>query len=139
MLVNQIMQKDIVTSLPSATIREVARLMAEKKVGSVLIAQEGGKLEGILTDRDIALAVAAEGRDPVLTRCSDIMTSSPQFTEQDADVDAAVNLMNRVHARRLPVVDHGRLVGVLSSADIAGAFKESFNQFIGLEQTYARA
>jgi len=138
MLVRQCMQKNVITCLPSATIQEVARKMAEQNIGSVLLVDEAGKLKGILTDRDIALAVAAEGREPRATRASEIMTSNPQFTEIDADLEAALRLMNKVHARRLPVTDKGKLVGIISSADVAGAMREQFNQFLGLEETYIR-
>jgi len=132
------MQKNVITCLPSATIQEVARKMAEQNIGSVLLVDEAGKLKGILTDRDIALAVAAEGREPRSTRASEIMTSNPQFTEIDADLEAALRLMNKIHARRLPVTDRGKLVGIISSADVAGAMREQFNQFLGLEETYIR-
>jgi CBS domain-containing protein len=132
------MQKNVITCLPSATIQEVARKMAEQNIGSVLLVDEAGKLKGILTDRDIALAVAAEGKDPRATRASEIMTSNPQFTEIDADLEAALRLMNKIHARRLPVTDKGKLVGIISSADVAGAMREQFNQFLGLEETYIR-
>jgi len=138
MLVRQCMQKNVITCLPSATIQEVARKMAEQNIGSVLLVDEAGKLKGILTDRDIALAVAAEGREARATRASEIMTSNPQFTEIDADLEAALRLMNKVHARRLPVTDKGKLVGIISSADVAGAMREQFNQFLGLEETYIR-
>jgi CBS domain-containing protein len=66
------------------------------------------------------------------------MTSNPQFTEIDADLEAALRLMNKIHARRLPVTDKGKLVGIISSADVAGAMREQFNQFLGLEETYIR-
>lgn len=138
MLVRQCMQKNVITCLPSATIQEVARKMAEQNIGSVLLVDDAGKLKGILTDRDIALAVAAEGKDPRATRASEIMTSNPQFTEIDADLEAALRLMNKIHARRLPVTDKGKLVGIISSADVAGAMREQFNQFLGLEETYIR-
>jgi len=138
MLVRQCMQKNVITCLPSATIQEVARKMAEQNIGSILLVDEAGKLKGILTDRDIALAVAAEGKDPRATRASEIMTSNPQFTEIDADLEAALRLMNKIHARRLPVTDKGKLVGIISSADVAGAMREQFNQFLGLEETYIR-
>jgi CBS domain-containing protein len=132
------MQKNVITCLPSATIQEVARKMAEQNIGSVPLVDEAGKLKGILTDRDIALAVAAEGRDPRGTRASEIMTSNPQFTEIDADLEAALRQMNKIHARRLPVTDKGKLVGIISSADVAGAMREQFNQFLGLEEIYVR-
>ena len=138
MLVRQCMQKNVITCLPSATIQEVARKMAEQHIGSVLLVDEAGKLKGILTDRDIALAVAADCRDPQATCAADIMTQDPLFTEIDADLDSALRLMNRAHTRRLPVTDRGRLVGIISSSDVAGAMKEQFDQFLGLEETYVR-
>ena len=74
MLIRDIMQKDLVTALQTATLKDVTRKMAEQKIGSVLIVDEKRQLKGILTDRDVALAVAADGKDPRICCASDIMT-----------------------------------------------------------------
>lgn len=138
MQVRQIMQKEVVTALPSVFVQEIARKMKEQNIGSVPICDDSGRLKGILTDRDICLAVAVDGKDPAKTLASDIMTEAPLTTELDTDLEAALRLMNRAHARRLPVVENGKLVGVLSMADVAGELRKQFDQFFTIEETYVK-
>lgn len=138
MWVRDCMQRNPVTVLPSTSVQEVARKLAEYNIGSVLVTDEGGRLRGILTDRDIALAVAAEGKDAGATSAFEIMTQAPVSTEFDTDIESVLRIMNRAHTRRLPVTENGRLVGIVSTADLAGAVKAQFNQFIGVEESYIR-
>ncbi len=138
MLVRQIMQKNLVTLLPSSTVFDAAVKMKEFHVGSVLIAEEGWKLKGILTDRDIAIAIAAELKDPKTTCVCDVMTADPITISSDADVESALRIMNSAHIHRLPVTENGKLVGLLSSTDLAVEMKDEFSQFIGLEGAFAK-
>jgi CBS domain-containing protein len=138
MKVRQIMQKELVTILPTTTIHDAALKMKEQKIGSIIVAEEGGILKGIVTDRDIALAVAADNKDPNKEFTSEIMTKDPVWINSDDDVDAALRLMNSRHVRRLPVYENNKLVGFLSTADVATEIKEELNQFIGLEETFAK-
>jgi CBS domain-containing protein len=138
MLARQIMQKDLITILPSSTVYDAAVKMKEFHVGSVLVVEEGWKLKGILTDRDIAMAVAADMKDPKATCVCDIMTADPVTINSDADFESALRLMNRAHIHRLPVTENGKLVGLLSSANLAAEMKEEFNQFIGLGVAFAK-
>jgi CBS domain-containing protein len=112
--------------------------MKEFNVGSVLIVEEGWKLKGILTDRDIALTVAADSKDPQRTYVYDVMTADPITINSDADVDSALRIMNKANIRRLPVTENGKLVGLLSTADLATEIKDEFTQFIGLEEAFAK-
>ncbi len=138
MLVKQLMQKDPVTLLPTSTMFDAAVKMKENHVGSVLVADEGWKLKGILTDRDIAMTIAVDSKDPTTIGVRDIMTADPITINSDADVEYALSVMNRKHIHRLPVTDNGKLVGLLSSADIAAEMKTEFSQFIELEEAYAK-
>lgn len=138
MLARQIMQKDLITVLPSSTLHDAAVKMKEYHVGSVLVVDEGWKLKGILTDRDIAMTVAADSRDPRSISVNDAMTADPRTINSDADVESALKIMNRAHVRRLPVTESGKLVGLLSSADLAAEMKDEFSQFIGLEEVFAK-
>jgi len=138
MTVKQIMNKELVTVLSSSTLVEVAQKMKEHRVGSVLVVEEGWRLKGILTDRDIAIAVAADYRDPKTTFASEIMTADPICIGSDADFDSALRIMNRAGIRRLPVTENGKVVGLLSSADAAREIKNEFQQFIGLEEAFAK-
>lgn len=138
MTVKQLMNKDLVSVLPSSTIGEVAQKMKEHGVGSVLVVDEDWKLKGIVTDRDIAIAVAADYKDPKATLASEIMTADPIYICSDADFDAALKTMNQANVRRLPVTEDGKVVGLLSSADVAREIKDEFQQFIGLEEAFAK-
>ncbi len=138
MIVRQLMQKELITCLPSATVHDAAAKMKEHSVGSVLIVEDGWKLKGILTDRDITLSVAADSKDPWTTFVYDVMTPDPITVNSQADVDSALRIMNKANIRRLPVIEDGKLVGLLSSADLAAEIKEEFTQFIGLEEAFAK-
>lgn len=138
MMVRQIMQKELVTILATSSVHDATMKMKEHTVSSVLITEEGWKLKGILTDRDIAMAVAADVRDPKTTCVCDIMSQDPITINADADFDSAMRIMHKAKIRRLPVTENGKLVGLISSDDVAAAFKEQFDQFVGLEMAYAR-
>ncbi len=138
MIVRQLMQKELITCLPSATVHDAASKMKEHNVGSVLIVEDGWKLKGILTDRDITLSVAADSKDPWTTFVYDVMTPDPITVNSQADADSALRIMNKANIRRLPVIEEGKLVGLLSSADLAAEIKEEFTQFIGLEEAFAK-
>ncbi len=138
MVARQLMQKDVVTVPPSSTVHDAAVQMKEHHIGSVLIVEEDRKLRGILTDRDIVMTIAADSKDARSTCVRDVMTADPVTINADADVDSALRVMNREHVRRLPVTENGRLVGLLSSADLAAEIREEFDQFIGLEETFVR-
>ncbi len=138
MLTRQIMQKELVTILPSSTVFDAAVKMKENHVGSVLVVEEGWNLKGILTDRDIVMMVATDARDPRWISVSDIMTADPRTINSDADVESALRIMNSAHVHRLPVTEDGKLVGLLSSADLAVEMKDEFSQFIGLEEAFAK-
>lgn len=138
MLVKQLMQKELVTISPLATIHDAASKMKEQNVGSVLVVDEGWKLKGILTDRDIALYAAADSKDPRSVHAYDIMTPDPITIDADADVDSALRIMNRANVRRLPVTENGKLAGILSSADLAAEIKQEFSRFMGLEEVLAK-
>jgi CBS domain-containing protein len=116
--------RDVMTASPTACrrstpIREVARMMAEQDVGALPVA-EGDELVGMITDRDLVVRVLAEDRDPATTEVGEIASRKDLVTvEQSQDLDVALQLMARHQVRRLPVVDHGRLVGIVAQADVA--------------------
>lgn len=138
MTVRQYMKKNVVSLPSTATLLEAARTMKEKHIGSMII-EDNLKVKGLLTDRDIALAVAAAGKDPTSTCVCDIMIQAPVTVDADTDINAALRIMNRASVGRLPVLENGKLIGVISDADIAGAMKEEISQFMELEERYTRA
>ena len=125
---SDIMTKDLVYSLPSDMVSDVAKLMKDEDIGPVLIvddSHDGKRLVGIVTDRDLALKVVGEGRDPNSTRVEDVMTGSLVTCRADDDVEHAVRAMAQNQLRRIPVVDDsGQLVGIISQADVATRLNE---------------
>jgi CBS domain-containing protein len=102
----------------SVSVVEAARLMREGDIGSLPITDDE-KLVGMITDRDIATRVVAEAADPQMTSVGDVYSRDVVSVEPDGDLEEAVRLMARHQVRRLPVVENGRLVGIVSQADIA--------------------
>ncbi|MGW0843475.1 CBS domain-containing protein [Streptomyces sp. NPDC002787] len=115
--------RDIMTSAPltvepQASVRSVAQLMRDQDLGAVLVT-DGDRLRGLVSDRDLVVRAVAEGADPeqttVVHACSeDLVTVGP-----DEDLDHAARLMREHAVRRLPVVDEGRPVGIVSLGDMA--------------------
>jgi CBS domain-containing protein len=115
--------RDLMTENPSSCERgtpvaEAAKVMARENVGSVPVVQ-GGKLVGVVTDRDLVVRLLAEGRDPQSTTVGEIASSEPVTLAPDDELDKALQLLARHQVRRLPVVEGERLVGIVAQADIA--------------------
>jgi CBS domain-containing protein len=105
-------------SLPaSATIADAAQQMRELDIGDVLVEQEG-RLAGIVTDRDIVVRAIAEGRD-VTSKLGDIVSSEVVCITPAESADDAIRLMRERALRRVPVVENGRPVGIVSLGDLA--------------------
>jgi CBS domain-containing protein len=100
------------------SIADAARLMREEDAGVAPIV-DGDRLVGVLTDRDIAIRVVAEGKDPQSTKVEEIASQTLVTIEPQQDLDEALRLMAQHQIRRLPVVEDGKLVGILAQADVA--------------------
>ncbi len=100
-------------------VSEVAARMANGDIGALPVGRND-RLIGMITDRDLALRVVAQKRDPQTTRAEDVMTSGLIWCRTEEDVEDAVHLMDQKKVRRLPVInEEKRLVGMLSLGDIA--------------------
>ena len=117
---SDVMTKNPKTCAPTDTVEQAAQLMKTEDVGPIPIVGDNGKLEGIITDRDIVLKVVAEGQDPKTTKLANVMTTDVITCTADADIEGTLDLMEDNQVRRIPVVDaSGRLVGIISQADVA--------------------
>ena len=116
--VRKVMSADVTSVAPSTPVVEAARLLAERDVGSLPIV-DGERLVGIVTDRDIALRVVGEGRDVTGMTVDEIASRDLVTVEADDRLDTALHRMARNQVRRLPVVEGGRLVGMLAQRDVA--------------------
>jgi CBS domain-containing protein len=116
--INEVMTHDPRTVSADAPLTEVAKVMAEADIGDVLV-EDSGKLEGIVTDRDIVVRALAEGRDPSQTKARDVETKTVQALTPDQSVEEAIRVMRENDVRRVPVVQDGRPVGIVSIGDLA--------------------
>jgi len=114
---------------PSVSVVEAARLMREGDIGSLPITDDE-KLVGMITDRDITTRVVAEGSDPKVTSVSDVYSRDLISVEPDEGIEEALRLMAHHQVRRLPVVENGRLVGIVAQADIALREKEKTSELV---------
>ena len=118
MEIREVMTESVVTAPPECPVRVVAELMRERNVGSVILVGDGGEPVGFITDRDLAVSVLADGRsadEPAAGHASTpVVTGEPRMS-----LDAATDLMARHGIRRLPILDAGRLTGIVTLDDLA--------------------
>ena len=103
---------------PSTSVVEAAQLMRDEHIGSLPIT-DGDTLVGVITDRDITTRVVAEAADLATTSVGDVSSQDLISVQPDKELEEALQLMARHQVRRLPVVENGRLVGIVAQADIA--------------------
>jgi len=107
------------TTLPrNASVFEAARVMRDSDIGDVVVIDKG-QMCGIFTDRDVVIRVLAAGRDPTTTKLADICTQALTTVAPTDSLDQAVQCMRQQAIRRLPVVENGRVVGIVSLGDLA--------------------
>lgn len=129
MSIARICQRNVDTAEPFESVRTAAQRMTTRSVGMLLVLDTQRRPTGILTDRDIALRCAGEGRDPATTTVVDIMTPSPRVVSEMSAVEDALTVMRTHGVRRLPVVNPlGELVGVVSLDDVLALLAEELWQ-----------
>lgn len=121
--------RDVMTRDPAAcrtddAALDAARAMRDGDFGAVVVVNDAGQVRGILTDRDIVVRCVAEGRIPAETKISEVFTTEPTTLSPDDSLDDAVQALREAHVRRLPVVEDGRVVGIVSIGDLAKARDE---------------
>ena len=122
MTCSEIMTKDPECCVPSDSVMKVAQLMKSEDVGPIPIVEdkEEKKLTGIVTDRDLAVKVVAEARDPKTTQVEEVMSEGLVTCRENDDVQSVLKLMEDNQLRRIPVVDRNdRLMGIIAQADVA--------------------
>ncbi len=118
MKMGDIMSPAPVCMAPGESVSAAARAMKQHSIGTVLVLTDG-KLSGLVTDRDITVRVLAENRDPKTTRIGDICSSELVVLAPDDDVTEATRLVRERAVRRIPVLQDGVPVGVVSIGDLA--------------------
>ena len=120
MTIEGIMTKHVLSVGCEEPIAAAARLLKRENIGCVPVCSDGGNLEGIITDRDIALRCVAAGLDPAHTMVQDIMTRGVYTLSPKDQPETATETMRKAGVHRLPVVEKGQLCGILSLSDLVG-------------------
>ena len=117
--------QELVTAASETTVSEAARLMKQRHVGAIMVVEDG-KLVGVFTERDALFRVVAEERDGRITTLAEVMTPNPQTIHPDKPFATALEMMHNGRFRNVPVVEDGRLIGLVSVHDALGPELENF-------------
>ena len=121
MLVETILKEkgaDVVSVAPAMTVAEAARILSARRIGSVLVRNEDGGIAGILSERDIVRGIAEQGAASLSLPVSALMTRDVVFASPADTLDSVLAVMTERRFRHLPVLDQGRLVGLISIGDV---------------------
>lgn len=119
MKLRELMSKPVIRIQPDETIAVAARLLEHNNIGAMPVCGPDGRLCGMLTDRDIVTRCLASGKAPQNTSVREIMTGKVYVARPDMDASLAAGLMGREQIRRLPVMENGKLCGMISLGDLA--------------------
>ena len=119
MKLREIMTGTVVRINPEETVAVAARTLARYNIGMLPVCGGDGRLCGVVTDRDLVTRCIAAGKEPTRTTVREVMTSNVVAARQDMDTVAAAQLMGRQQIRRLPVLENGKLCGMVSLGDLA--------------------
>ena len=113
--------KDIVTTKPTDSVTDAAHLLARYKIGAVIVSHDGSAVDGILSERDIVRALGTTGVDCMTKQVKDLMTREVTGCRMDDTANSAMETMSSGRFRHMPVVEDGKLVGVISIGDVVQA------------------
>jgi CBS domain-containing protein len=117
--IKDVMTADPITLPQSSSLTEAAKAMRDSDIGDVIVLDDGGQLCGIVTDRDIVIRAVAEGREAGGTTLGEICSRDPATLSLEDSVPDAIRLMSGKAIRRVPVVDGGKPVGIVTIGDLA--------------------
>ncbi|MFC2153974.1 cyclic nucleotide-binding/CBS domain-containing protein [Candidatus Altiarchaeota archaeon] len=123
---------------PDMTVQEAAKLMAEKVIGSVLVQAESNSY-GILTERDLLQKVLAEGLSPEETKVEDVMTELQHTVDAKSTLEEISDLFSKHNIRRLPVTEEDKIIGILTTRDVARNIQYVFVEKMVQEKAYRRS
>ena len=121
--------QDLATVSPDITVADVSALMAKRHIGAILVLEKG-KLAGIFTERDALTRVIAKGVDPTTTTVAEVMTKNPDTIPPTELVQTALDLMAARGYRHLPVIEDGKLYGIISIRDLYRSVKAQMEEDI---------
>ena len=125
MIVQQILKSkgggSVVTVSPSTSISDVSKILAEKRIGGVIVTASGDTADGILSERDIVRALSHRGPTILTDRADMLMTRSPVCCERSDTADEVLRRMTDGRFRHMPVVEDGKLIGIVTIGDVVKA------------------
>ena len=133
MKIREVMTNRVVKIHPEESVSVAARTLQHYKIGALPVCGYDGALCGVVTDRDLVTRCVATGRSAGSTKVKDVMTGRVISVRPDMEASAAAHLMGREQVRRLPVIDDGKLCGVISVGDLAGKEESSYEAAEALE------
>lgn len=110
--------RTVSTARPDDTVQEIASRLAQRKIGAIVIVGDGGKVAGIISERDLIRVIAQHGSKALQMAVADVMTREVVVCTETTTVDEIMELMTQGRFRHLPVIEDGRLVGIVSIGDI---------------------
>ena len=119
MKVRELMSVPVIRIHPEESVAVAARTLARFNIGVLPVCGSDGQVCGLVTDRDLVTRCLASGRSPAVTPVRDVMTTNVRSVRPDTDARTAAGLMGRIQVRRLPVMENGRLCGMVSLGDLA--------------------
>ena len=119
MKIRELMTRPVIRIHPEESVAVAARTLARNNIGILPVCGSDGRLCGLVTDRDLVTRCIASGRVPAQTPVREVMTTQILSARPDMDAFAAAQLMGRAQVRRLPVLENGRLCGMVSLGDLA--------------------
>ena len=119
MKVRDLMTKQVVSIDPNESVEVAARTLTQYNIGALPVCGGNGKLCGVVTDRDLVTRCVASGQGPAQTSVRDVMTKQVLTAQPDMEIGVAAHYMGRQQVRRLPVVENGKLCGMISLGDLA--------------------
>ncbi len=122
MKVKDLAMKETYCASPTMSLTEIASMMKRHGIGAMPVC-DGDKLVGMITDRDIVVSCVAASMDASTCQAKEFMTSNPVTIAPDTDIEETARIMSKEQVRRLPVVEEGCLVGMLSLGDVAMALQ----------------
>lgn len=127
MKLKDVMSRQPVQISPEETVAVAARTLARCNIGSLPVCGQGGVLKGMVTDRDLVIRCLAAGKKPEETKVWEIMTTGVISAEPEMAAGMAASLMGKHQIRRLPVVEQGRLCGMVSLGDLANHQESAYD------------
>lgn len=133
MKLKDIMSQTVIKIHPQESVSVAARLLANHNIGVLPVCDRDGGLCGVVTDRDLVTRCLASNRAPEETKVQDVMTGRLVTATPNMDVAVAAYLMGREQIRRLPVIEDGKLCGMVSVGDLAGREESSYDAAEAME------